>query len=215
MPKLPEAIAYWYFRLNGFLTNVNFLVHPEAQRDSSTDVDILGVRFPFRSENITRPMKDDEIFTRHNNCPYVVFAEVTIGRCKLNGPWLNPDARNMDKVLRAVGTFKINRNSIVAKSLYREGVFESKSFIVLLFCIGRETNPELTEKYPRVPQITYEQALHFIYKRLNSYYREKVQHHQWDSSGHWLWNCSRQSKDSKSFCARVKSEAGIRGLTTG
>lgn len=25
----PEQLAYWYFRLNGFLTTVNFVVHPE------------------------------------------------------------------------------------------------------------------------------------------------------------------------------------------
>src|SRR2546426_644182 len=38
------------FRLNGFLTIRNFVIHPERGNDQRTDVDILGVRFPHRSE---------------------------------------------------------------------------------------------------------------------------------------------------------------------
>lgn len=31
----PERLAYWYFRLNGFLTTENFVVHPEPRRKST------------------------------------------------------------------------------------------------------------------------------------------------------------------------------------
>ncbi len=49
-PLDPEKIAYWFFRLNGFLTIENFVVHPELISDGTsqrTDADILAVRFPY------------------------------------------------------------------------------------------------------------------------------------------------------------------------
>jgi hypothetical protein len=45
-----EKLAYWYLRLNGFLTITNFIVHPDFGRSQRTDVDILGCRFPYRQE---------------------------------------------------------------------------------------------------------------------------------------------------------------------
>ena len=60
----PEKVAYWYFRLNGFLQIENFVVHPERGGSQRTDADILGVRFPFRAERLFDDphdiMRDDE-----------------------------------------------------------------------------------------------------------------------------------------------------------
>ena len=46
-----EALGYWFLRPNGFLTIPNFAVHPDAGSQQGTDVDVLGVRFPYRREN--------------------------------------------------------------------------------------------------------------------------------------------------------------------
>jgi hypothetical protein len=72
MQITPEQLAYWYLRLNGFLTIRNFIVHPDAGSDQRTDVDILGVRFPYRAELSPHDMKDDELFTDVNDRPYIV-----------------------------------------------------------------------------------------------------------------------------------------------
>jgi hypothetical protein len=50
-----EKLVYWYLRLNGFLTIENFVVHPDQSREQRTDVDIIGVRFPFRAELLKKP----------------------------------------------------------------------------------------------------------------------------------------------------------------
>ena len=55
----PERLAYWYFRLNGFLTTENFIVHPDRGPNQRTDADLLAVRFAHRKENLVRPMTDD------------------------------------------------------------------------------------------------------------------------------------------------------------
>ena len=48
----PEKVAYWYFRLNGFLQIENFIIHPERYGSGRTDADLLAVRFPFRAERL-------------------------------------------------------------------------------------------------------------------------------------------------------------------
>jgi len=50
-----EQLAYWYLRLNGFLSISNFVVHPDTGGQQRTDVDILGVRFPYRAELLFNP----------------------------------------------------------------------------------------------------------------------------------------------------------------
>ena len=60
----PEKVAYWYFRLNGFLQIENFVVHPERRGGQRTDADLLAVRFRHRAERLFGSpndiMTDDE-----------------------------------------------------------------------------------------------------------------------------------------------------------
>ena len=88
----PEALAYWYFRLNGFLTTANFVIHDEGGAGQRTDADILGVRFPFRAELLEDPMVDDALFTRIDDRPFIgscwssgsnIFSIVPNGVCRL------------------------------------------------------------------------------------------------------------------------------------
>ena len=64
----PEKVAYWYFRLNGFLQIENFVVHPERRGGQRTDADLLAVRFPYRAERLFDDpndiMADDELIPR-------------------------------------------------------------------------------------------------------------------------------------------------------
>ena len=46
----PEKVAYWYFRLNGYLQIENFVIHPGRRGGQRTDADLLAVRFPHRAE---------------------------------------------------------------------------------------------------------------------------------------------------------------------
>ena len=108
-----EDLAYWYLRLNGLLTTTNFIVHPDRGRDQETDVDVLGVRFPHRAENLERPMKDDDFFVNIRDRTLVAIAEVKSGRCDLNGPWTNPRRRNMLRVLMAIGLFQKREETLL------------------------------------------------------------------------------------------------------
>src|SRR5438876_10790541 len=54
-----ESLAVWYFRLNGVFTIPNFVLHPRRQGSARTDIDVAGVRFPFRLEFDEGPGGDD------------------------------------------------------------------------------------------------------------------------------------------------------------
>ena len=65
--------------------------------------DLLAVRLAHRAENLIRPMTDDPKVASCGTFANVVIAEVKCGPCALNGPWTDPKARNMRRVLKAVG----------------------------------------------------------------------------------------------------------------
>jgi hypothetical protein len=97
-----EALAYWFFRLNGFLTITNFVVHPDIGRKQKTDVDVLGVRFPYRSENRKKPMADFRAFTAVKGKPYIIIAEVKERTCNLNVSWRHKHQKNINRVCLAI-----------------------------------------------------------------------------------------------------------------
>jgi hypothetical protein len=199
-----EALAYWFLRLNGFLTIQNFVVHPDTGQDQETDVDVLGVRFPFRAENLVKPMRDHEVFTQYQDKPLFVIAEVTVQPCKLNGPWTNPARQNMLRVLRAIGAFSAHHALAVAAALYGNGYFEDSIYCVSLVCVGRERSSGVAQRYPNVPQLTLEHLARFIYGRFREYRRQKVAHPQWDDCGHRLWNLADGSRTFEEFFAQLR-----------
>ena len=199
-----ERLAYWYLRLNGFLTIPNFVVHSDRGDNQETDVDVLGVRFPYRAENLHRPMKDDLHFARFRERSFITIAAVKSGRCALNGPWTNPARQNMLRVLRAIGAFPKTESDLVAQSLYDKGHYASQLYYVSLMCLGREHNTEVAERYPQVPQILWPEVLAFIYRRFRDYRHQKTSHPQWDEQGHVLWDASERSSDEDQFKENVR-----------
>lgn len=194
-----EDIAYWFFRLNGCLNIVNFLVHHEHKGREGTDVDILAVRFPYRRELAfsDEPMEDHPAFTCVDKLDLII-AEVKSGLCALNGPWTNPEKENMHRILFAVGIFPMGRVQAVADDLYENHYYEDESSCARLFALGDRINSQLP---PEVVQFTFEDILEFIYERLKKYNRVKAQHRQWHWTGKYLYNevMNQSHKSSKEF----------------
>ncbi len=185
-----EALGYWYLRLNGFLTIPNFVVHPDSGSEQGTDVDVLGVRFPYRKENRRRPMMDSDRFRRHRDKAYVALAEIKTGVCRLNGPWTEPERENMQRVLFSLGTFLPHEIEYAAQKIYETGHFENQLYYVSMVCFGAEPRTEITERYPAVPQILWGEVKEFIWERFRRYRNEKSGHVQWDEVGKGLWDLS-------------------------
>jgi hypothetical protein len=196
-----EQLGYWYFRLNGFLTTANFVVHPRHGDAQGTDIDVLGVRFPYRQELVVDPLEDAEVFRA--DTPQIVLAEIKTGRCALNGPWTTPVRQNMENALMAVGAVTEAEVEPIARDLYSTGESRARGFWFRLICVGAEPDVDIAGRYPAVPQIMWSDVEDFIYTRFNENARRKIAHHQWDEAGQLLWNAAMRAGDLEEFRALI------------
>lgn len=183
-----EALGYWFLRLNGFLTIPNFVVHPDSGGQQGTDVDVLGVRFPYRRENRDRPMVDSERFRHQRGKAYVALAEIKKRTCVLNGPWTAPERENMQRVLSALGMLGNHEIDFAAQRIYEQGYFENQLYYVSMVCFGAELGNQVTSQYPKVPQILWPEVKQFVWERFRGYRNQKSAHLQWDAVGKGLWD---------------------------
>jgi hypothetical protein len=197
-----ESLAYWYFRLNGCLTIPNFVVHPDRGREQRTDVDVIAVRFPHRSE--LQMMQDDPIIASDRNRIRIILAEVKTSNCNLNGPWTDPLRRNMQRVIRAIGTFQRDLTDAVAGKLYEKGIYVDALYNMSLFCIGSQCNEHVRTQYPDVPQLTWNQILEFVFDRFTKYKHQKVSHPQWDDTAKSLWDRAMRAKTAEDFKKEIQ-----------
>lgn len=190
-----ERLAYWYFRLNGFSTIENFILHDEEGGPQKTDIDLVALRLPNRREAL-RPysgtgggevwMKDDERFARKAN-PYLAFVEITAAACKVNGPWTDRQRGNLLRALRAIGVVHTEEEKAAEASLYETGAYQSEGIEIGIVAVGQSQNPQLTERMSNVLQLTWDDVKSFIYCRFSLYVKDvKREHPQWDLDGHLL-----------------------------
>jgi uncharacterized protein (DUF433 family) len=202
----PEKVAYWYFRLNGFLQIVNFVVHPERRGGQRTDADLLGVRFPHRAErlfdNPNDIMADDEqALALSRDFTDVIIAEVKANQpCTLNGPWTKEEQQNVHRVVAAIGCLPQDRIAEAASDIYRNGIHRSDFGLrIRLVAVGRDRSDELTARYPNVSQLKWPEICEFIWHRFRNYRNQKKNVHQWDAEGLKLKRLADQSGDPRSF----------------
>lgn len=190
MKLTSERVGYWYFRLNGFFTIPNLVVHPDQAGNQNTDADLLGVRFPYRTELLHDPMRDDEVLTDMTDGILVVLTEVKKGLCKINRSLQDPALLNVQRLLRAIGIHPTNEINEIANEIYSHGYFTSDLYHITFCCIGHSRNSGLLETYPCVPQILWKHVFRFIYDRFARHRSRKANHPQWDMSGKLLWNAA-------------------------
>ncbi len=205
-----ENLAVWYFRLNGFFTIPNFVLHPTRRGSALTDSDIAGVRFPNRVEFPEGLGGDETEFQHIVSTPYTVLAEVKTGACSLNGPWTNPHQRNMDRILGDLGLYPSHLIPKVAEALYRTGFFSGDTLYCSLFCIGNSESQLVRKDFPHVPQKTWTKVSEFIFHRFKIHRRRKTDHGNWDNIGKTLWEYFESSSNSlEDFEGNVRRGFGL------
>jgi hypothetical protein len=211
----PEKVAYWYFRLNGFLQIENFIIHPGRRGGQRTDADLLAVRFPYRTEFLFEaapPMLDDaKTLQLSPELIDVVIAEVkTNDPCRLNGPWTDKDDENVNRVLAAIGCMPQAQIQEVAAAIYGAGYYSANDRRIRLVAIGRESSQTLAQQFPLVTQLIWKDMLEFIWHRFHMYRRQKRDVHQWDSQGLLLKEVANESHDADQFLVRVLGLMNVR-----
>jgi hypothetical protein len=171
----------------------DFVLHRDHRPyGQMTDADILGVRFPFRKE-LTFP--DDEPFATGTKSQFII-GEITQGTCKLNGPWTDPNRRNMQYVLSAIGAFAQEDLDGVAALLYERYVYEDDNQKVQLIAFGRQIDERFADPAKPLLQLTFEHVCRFIHARFIPYQNEKRDHQHWDYAGRVLWDLAESHRDN-------------------
>ncbi len=213
----PEKVAYWYFRLTGFLQIENFVIHPERRGGQRTDADLLGVRFPHRAERLFDDpndiMPDDEHrLSLSHELIDVVIAEVKTNQpCTLNGPWTREDRQNVHRVLAAIGCLPPGRIDAAASDIYQTGTHRSDQGLrIRLIAVGRDRSEKLADTYPDVTQLTWADVLAFIWHRFHAYRNQKTQVDQWDTQGRKIKRIADKSSEVDEFVGKALRLMGVR-----
>ena len=191
----PDRLAYWYFRLNGFLTTENFVIHPETGSNQGTDADLLGVRFSQRSEGGRFPLHDDPSIADSGAPVNVIIAEVKTSKCSLNGPWTSPKAGNMRETLRAIGCVPPASEEDATRTLFRDGRWSDDTVSVRLFAIGEYRDPDLAISESQ--QLIWRDVISFTMDRFRSYKTRKSAVGQWEADGQLLQKASLLMDESR------------------
>ena len=189
--NLWEELATLYFRLNGYFTTPNFLLHRESGRTSLTDIDILAVRFPYQQEipyGGNQPLDNDpKIVLSNSQLTDVVLVEVKRGRTKFNKSWRKPE--NIKYVLRW-GGFTSNEDEVelVAKHLQRNKKATTDNFHFRMILL---TGGPSAEDYI----IPLDHVLDFIEERFNKHRLQKREHSPWRGTlADWLFKQIRKCR---------------------
>lgn len=192
-----EQLAYWYFRLNGYFTIRDFVVHPDLGTGQQTDIDVFGVRFPHRSELLNKSMKDDEFLVE--NKIHVVMVEVKASECSLNDTWKDKNNGNIKRFLNAVGAVPADKVDRVVECIYNKGIYEEDNLIIEIILVGKNFNEKMDKEFPEIDQILFDNILKFIYWRFKEYHLQKKLHDQWDNFGKELWRNFEESNSVEEF----------------
>lgn len=206
-----DKIAYWFFRLNGFFTFENFVVHPDENGSQRTDADIIALRFLYRQELRTsdHPMEDYLLFQKQEKYASVFFVEVKKDECDLNGPWTKRDKRNLQRVLNAIGLVPENNVEAASERLYENYRLNQNNISIRFAMIGK--TPSSRRDWRDIPQLTWDKILLWMHSRYVDYEHQKANHKQWDSIGDKLYKTATQQykDDPESFKRHWLRQAGI------
>ena len=174
-----EWLALWYLRLNGYFTTPNFIAH--GRPAPLTEVDVLGVRFPYSAE-----FKDDPKLSIPKDGIDIVFAEAKGKKIEsLNGPWGSPEKGALDYVLKRVGVVPAEQVKGLAASLYAKRNAERDGYRIRIVCFADTISEELLKQ--GVTFISWTQVLDFVRNRFDVYAKLKQEHEAWDDFGKYLW----------------------------
>jgi hypothetical protein len=202
-----ERVAQWYFRLNGCTTIENFVVHPSRGTNQRTDIDIIAVRFPHRTElgNADQPLRDDEIFANIRDRIQLILAEVKTNQSGMNPSWIDSDREVFEEVLRAMGFFPGDMVDVVAHALRERGEFRDSLFLARVFVLSASGAVKNSSENPAT-RILWRQAFNFMHERMRSNVPQKSSHGQWDPIGTALYRSASLLKADRDEFIRLWSE---------
>jgi hypothetical protein len=204
-----EDLANWYMRLNGFLTIPNFILHPPHKGPQRAEVDVIGVRFPFRREFQGSDVDDSRLCYSETK-PSLFIAEVKSREINANESWTDPTKANINKVLTDLGIFNnVDTVDAVSEGLYKSGQFDGEPYYCSLVFVGNIDSNLIPPRYSSVPRILWKDLINFIYARMRKFTNIKANNQQWDQLGQQLYNFATNNGNVTEFEERVRRHCGL------
>lgn len=150
----------------------------------------MAVRFPHSVEKIGGDaMPDDRLLTLRAKADQVLFilVEVKAGLCDVNGPWSREEKGNMQRAVSRLGFVASEAElDCVANAMYRSLRWEDHAHVLQYVSVGARENTRLSNLYPDLVQITWEEIGRFLYYRFKEF-PQKLNigpiHRQWPKFG--------------------------------
>lgn len=201
-----DRLAYWYFRLNGFLGIENFIVHDGLNENNHlTEIDYLGVRFCHRKELYQRNgnyLEDDfqsKLFSYNpKDKIYIILSEVKLGEPQINESWYeNPAA--LISLFQAIGIISFSRIKKLIVKLQTKGSVSINQFFISFVCVGNN-DVGANVQFGKIPIISWDDVTRFIYKRVRDNQRLKRNMNEWGNvDGRELFNIALDSRTYETF----------------
>jgi hypothetical protein len=177
MKNYGEVLAYWYFRLNGFIAMDDFVLHGDSGHRGS-DCDLVAVRFPHVWEKVGGQENDwDHTLLRNighdGQKTLAVFVQVKTGKDAANRPRDIDEyfAGHLEYLTRRLGFWEREHASHVAnafrsKAVLSEGIFVLSKVVIL---------PDMRERRKECPwiELRLDDVVQFIYHRMQKYMFDK------------------------------------------
>lgn len=168
MKNYGEELAYWYLRLNGFFVLDNFVYH-RTKHNRNSDADLLAIRLPYVKEPVGGNIEDwdEKLFSNLNEYDVLgVLCEVKTGpRPDLSRKFEN---QMVNYALNRIGFSEFEvKNMLYDNDSFFKLQHNKKQFLKLLISEHR------VQSTGNFLAISLEHIESFIYKRIDSYSREK------------------------------------------
>lgn len=102
--EIQESLCKLYLRLNGYLVT-NLIIHSGQQGNSDSEIDIVGVRFPYHEQE-DRGVSSSDFLEFNNERIEVLIAEIKSGNQALKyNKGLRKNKGSISKLIRWIGIF--------------------------------------------------------------------------------------------------------------
>lgn len=101
-----ELLTRLFLRLNGYFTT-SLIIHSEKKGNIKTEVDIIGIRFPYHSQS-EREIRESKILEIEDNFIDIVVTEVKSNGSKFNSPLsdeIKKPTEQWETILKWIGLF--------------------------------------------------------------------------------------------------------------